>query len=857
MPFSSRLFYCCVACLLVVGRLQAVEAPPWAHELSEIKPDPRVVWGKLENGLRYAILPNANPKGRVYLQLYVAAGSMHEREDERGLAHFVEHMAFKGTTHFKKDELIEYTQRHGMAFGGDTNAHTAFDHTLYKLALARNDPAEWKAALLVLRDWAGGVTFDPAELESERGVVESERRMHNDVWNRVADRTREIELAGTPYARRLPIGDPGVILSAPAERLRGFYDAWYRPERMVVLVVGEIEGAAVERVVRELFGDLKARGAARAEPVFGPPNLKGIVTLGVGDPELPSGSIPRIARVSLSDQGPDTPARRRELLARDLGFSILQRRLSAVAARSGYNFSGPVATAEGGYHPFMSVSLQVGGPAWRWNENLETLEQQLRAALEFGFTESEVRLVAASDLAGTEHAATMWSAAPSQQLIGLLFDSVHRGRVFSDPVARLGPTQEFFNTVTPEDCLAAFRSAWDSGDRLVGVTARGFGREKEAAIRDVYEKSRRIAVQAPVETSPPAFAYTDFGPPGKIEHQEYDAVFNFHRVVFANGVRLNVKRTAFRRNAVEVAIRFGGGIAAQSPGAPGLASYVGAWLKGGLLKNSAMEMGDLNRTRVMSDSVVIDWESFQRRISTRPQDLRYAMELTAAFFLEPAFAKDEWREVWSTQLPMRSAKGHSLDGMDELEVRPALANGDRRLAVPGLIGSFFYRRSTFVKWFQPILQKSPMEIAIVGDIDPATVMAEVARTFGTLPERRRERSEADGLPWQSPPQAIQRTISYASAAPRSLVYFAWRETDGCGFPERQKISLLARFWVTGCAKKSARKWAPPTPRRRARSCRIIRRTSPSSFAKWKRRRSGHGRCGRAYRRSPARSRSKV
>lgn len=321
--------------------MQAATGAPWAHELSEFKPDARVVWGKLENGLRYAILPNSNPKGRVYLQLYVAAGSVHEREDERGLAHFVEHMAFKGTTHFKKNDLIEYTQRHGMSFGGDTNAHTTYDHTLYELALATNAPADWKAALLILRDWADGVTFAPSEFEAERGVIESERRLRDDAGGRLFKQKRERLLAGTAFADRSPIGVSEVILQSPIEKLRAFYEAWYRPERMVVVIVGDIAAENVEPALREQFGDLVGRGVAREEKPIDRPGAQNVVGLALSDPELSSGSQAGLSSVSWAEPGPDTVERRRQSLRRDLAFAMFNRRLSEVAMKQGYNFSNP------------------------------------------------------------------------------------------------------------------------------------------------------------------------------------------------------------------------------------------------------------------------------------------------------------------------------------------------------------------------------------------------------------------------------------------------------------------------------------------------------------------------------------
>jgi zinc protease len=792
MRFLPVPLWRCVAFFVVLlrGALFGADAPLWAHERSEIKPDARVVWGKLENGLRYAILPNDKPKNRVYVQLYVAAGSIQERDDERGLAHFVEHMAFKGTTHFRKNDLIEYTQKHGMSFGGDTNAVTSYDHTVYKLALAENTPAEVKAALLILRDWADGVAFDPAEFEPERGVIESERRLRDDGGSRVYRKRLERWLAGTAFADRSPIGNSEVILHAPLDKLRSFYDAWYRPERMVVVVVGDVQPAMIETAVREQFSDLVGRGQAREERTPKLPGVRGTSGVALGDAELSAGSTVSIESVANSDRRPDNVERRRDELRRGLAFEMFQRRLSEFAATQGYNFAHPSASLDTSLDPIQIAMLGAAGPSWRWNENIGFLEQQLRMAFEFGFTSAELSLVTNSRLMKLEQSVRGWRDLRSGALMDGLVSSIQGNRVFADPGDRQEITREFFRTVTPEDCLTAFRAVWKDGNRFVSLIGKGIEASKEPEILAAYEASQREAVRAPREMRALVFAYSDFGPPGKIEKQEFDSTLDFYRVTFANGIRLNVKRTSFRLGEVKISVRFAGGMQAQSGSSVGLARFVGAWSSGGLRKHPPGELRDINKAHVIGLSLSTDWENFEQQIATRPEDLRYALEFTTAHFLEPAYGKNEWRRVWSEQLDRRSDTLRSLDGIMGLRVLPLLAKGDERFEVPGLVGSFLTRRSAFIDWFEPILKTSPMEIAVVGDIDPLETIREVARTFGTLPTRRRERSALDGASVQPEERTGDRTFTYRSNSNRALNALAWRLTGGNEFPERQKIGVL-------------------------------------------------------------------
>jgi len=213
----------------------------WAHETGDIAPDPAAVWGRLDNGMRYVILPNDTPKGRVSLRLLVDAGSFMEREDQRGLAHFLEHMAFKGSENMRAGDLVQYLERLGMAFGADTNARTGFDSTVYQLELPSNDPELIHKSLLVLREKAGRLLIPAAELERERGVILSEKRLRDTAQFRAMDANLRFLFPDTLIATRMPIGSEEVIASAPRERFTDFYDTWYRPSRMTLVIVGAVD----------------------------------------------------------------------------------------------------------------------------------------------------------------------------------------------------------------------------------------------------------------------------------------------------------------------------------------------------------------------------------------------------------------------------------------------------------------------------------------------------------------------------------------------------------------------------------------------------------------------------------------
>jgi zinc protease len=241
--------------------------------------------GRLENGLTYYILPNHWPADRVSLRLAVRAGSVMEDDDQRGLAHVLEHMAFQGTTNFPKD-LIPYMERHGAALGPDVNAYTSFDRTVYQLDLPSAPDSVVNVGLRLLADFASEALLDEAALEKERGVVIEEWRQGKTSGSRLFDVHRSALYAGSRRAERQPIGDPDIIRTAPVSRLRDFYRDWYRPDRMAVIVVGAVSVARMDEAIRQHFGDWHVSTPPRPEPYHSiPPHDETLISL-ASDPEM-------------------------------------------------------------------------------------------------------------------------------------------------------------------------------------------------------------------------------------------------------------------------------------------------------------------------------------------------------------------------------------------------------------------------------------------------------------------------------------------------------------------------------------------------------------------------------------------
>ena len=239
----------------------AVGDPPavQAARLDQVVPvDPLITVGTLPNGFRYYIRENRQPQARAELRLAVKAGSVLEDEDQRGMAHFVEHMAFNGTRNFPGNAVGTFMQSLGVRFGAHVNAHTSFDETVYELQIPTDNPAVIDRSLLILEDFAHNVTFDPGEIDQERGVILEEWRLGLGAGERIQNAQFPLLLKGSRYADRLPIGKPEIIRNVNHDRLKQFYTDWYRPDLMAVIAVGDFKKADVEFQIRAHFGSIPA-----------------------------------------------------------------------------------------------------------------------------------------------------------------------------------------------------------------------------------------------------------------------------------------------------------------------------------------------------------------------------------------------------------------------------------------------------------------------------------------------------------------------------------------------------------------------------------------------------------------------
>ncbi|PRC94750.1 M16 family metallopeptidase [Solimicrobium silvestre] len=351
--------------------------------------NPLLKMGKLENGLTYYIQKNSKPEKRVELRLVVKAGSILEDDDQQGLAHFTEHMAFNGSRHFKKHELISYLQSIGIKFGADLNAYTSFDETVYILPVPTTKKENLETGFLVLEDWAQGLTMNDADIDSERHIILEEARLGKGAGDRMNKQLYPALFNGSKYAERLPIGKEDIISNFKHDAIKRFYADWYRPDLMAVVVIGDIEPEQAEQMIKAHFAQLKNPANERPRNYAKIPTRDASAGLVITDKEATNNVV--MIRYPVQPSTPDKSiADYRQSLIKNLSSAILNQRLQELTQQATPPFIGggsSIGALAHGYESFSSAAI-IGRTGVE--SAITALIQENERARQFGFSSAEL-----------------------------------------------------------------------------------------------------------------------------------------------------------------------------------------------------------------------------------------------------------------------------------------------------------------------------------------------------------------------------------------------------------------------------------------------------------------------------------
>ncbi len=780
-----------LACAPLLAQQAAVAPRPWEHESSDIPLAPRVRIGALDNGLRWAWMDNTEPRQRSFLRLHVDIGSLAETDDEQGLAHFLEHMAFNGSANFPPGSLVEWFQRHGMAFGADTNAMTSFSETIYQLDLPTSDEATLREGLQVLRDMADGLLLLEEEVAREVGVIDGEERERDSARLRAALADLRHAFAGSRVVERIPIGKAEVRARFDAQGVRAFYERWYRPDLMTLVLVGDLAGLDPAPLFAEYFAGLRPppEGAPR-EPAPGRIEPAESVFSYASD-ELP------VVTISAGRLRPwvDEPHDRATTL-RDLPLAFARRmlnlRFSELAKAEGAPFLAASVSSAGGFRVLDGEQLTVVAKPESWRAALALGEQELRRALQHGFDEGELDEVRRDVLRELDEAVEREATRSSASWTAELLQAVEDRHVPTSAAAERELMAPAVAGLDVDACRAAFADAWGRG--ALRLSAVGGPALELDALKAAWDESAVTEVGPREARARAAFAY-DSGAREPVEPVERAHVqaLDVVQARFANGVAVNVKRTDFKQRQVLVAARVGQGQLSQEPAeAPRAFLADQIFDQSGLAAHSVDDLRRLTAGRQATVAFTVGPDAFELRGATTPEDLPLQLELLAAHLAHPGWREEGLRQARQQFGPLYESLDRQLTGPIQTRFLRALHGGDPRFGLPTREQLEALEMSDLREWLGPELAAGPIELTIVGDVDPDAALAAAGRTFGALPERRAALDVASRLS-VALQSGLHMEAEVLTEVPGALVVIVYPTTDGRQARMRRSLVLLGQI----------------------------------------------------------------
>lgn len=782
----------------------------FAHLSSGIPADPGMRFGQFDNGMRYVIMPNSTPTGTAALRLVFNMGSLAEAEHQRGLAHFIEHMAFNGTTNVPEGEMIPLLERYGLAFGPDTNAFTGQQVVGYQLDLPSVEDQIVKTGLFLMRETASEMVFDTAAIDAERGVIRGEMRFRDTPIQRFLMSYYSFLYPDTIVPERSPIGTVEVIDNAPREAFVEYYEDFYVPQRALLVVTGDVDADAVEAMIRdgfdieipglevssvEGFASWQAREDAPELPEIGTASAVEESRFGYfHDPDV--FTLVSYDVVVPGEPRADSAQARVDSTLRRLGNAIVQRRLQS-QINSGLS---PLVQASLSYSNDFDLANRAGvfavSSPERWREGLAVVEQEVRRAMEHGFSQAELDEQMSNLRTGIRNAVNEARTRTTPQLADGIWQDWLGETTINHPEWDAEWLEANEDQLTLENVEAAFRAIWAAAPPQVYVAVNEPLEDGPAAVREAFEASQDTPVDPLDDTGATEFAYTDFGPAGEVVSTEHVEDLDFHQIVFANGVRLNVKQTDFEDNIIRVRAEFGAGDLTPQP-TPAAGTILGAVFGGGGLEaHDRDELQRLFAGRSVGYGLGVGADSFSFTSATTPEDFELQMQVLTAFMVAPGWRDDGLNQFRSIAEEVRRGQNAQAVQVAVNRVSRMLRDGDPRWGFPERSEIEAFTMDDARAMVAEALSSAPVEVTIVGDVTLEDAIAATASTFGALPQRAEEWPDYDDARQLSFPDPRQdpAIVEFNGQPDSGMANIYWPVGDAFDPRRARALDLMAEVY---------------------------------------------------------------
>ncbi len=663
---------------------------------AQVPLDKKVIYGKLDNGFTYYIRNNKKPENMIQFRLATNAGSIMERDDQQGLAHFCEHMAFNGIKGYPHNEMIDKLQQHGVEFGRDINAYTSFDQTVYYVNMPANDEEMVKMGIEILDGWAGNVLFDQKEIEEERGVIHEEWRGGVGHGDRLRQKTWPIMLKGSLYAERLPIGKEEVIMNFKRQSIVDFFNDWYRPDLQAIIIVGDMDnysyagktGAkAMEQKIKDTFSSHKFLGKEKlARKSYEIPANKDPLICIATDKEATSTSLALYWKHKKTPNG--TIGAYRQMIVRNLIDMMINERFAEICEKP----TAPMMYAGGGYSGFLGreidvFALSAAPKEGRINETAELLLKTMKQVDEHGFLQSELERQK-EDLLSTY---TKLAKEENKTQSNSLADEYTNHYLENEPCPGIRQewkyAKEFIPEITLEECNALVKT-WITDENLifyltapekddVKVTT-----EKEA--KKIIKNAKKVKTQPWVDSFKDEPLFTESLKDVKANVTKTNTVLGYTEYTCPNGIKFIVKKTDYKADEIQISSFGFGGTSLYSDEeayqAQNAASFVDA---GGIANFSATQLSKKLKGMNLSISPYISSETQGFSGSCSPKDLETTLQLINLYYTAPRKDQEAYeRNIENTINQIKYVRENPQVAFIETYYKTAFPKDKRQVVVP-------------------------------------------------------------------------------------------------------------------------------------------------------------------------------
>ena len=707
----------------------------WAQDYLHREADPAVRFGTLPNGLRYAITHNDTPSDGVAMRLRIGSGSLKERDDEQGLAHYLEHMAFRGSTNIADGEVVRMLERQGLRFGPDTNAFTAQDETVYMFTFPKSDASALDTGMTLFREIGQRLLLAKPAVDAERGVILSEERLRDTPSYQAIKADLGNSLTGTPVPDRWPIGLVSTIKAATPERLRRFYEANYRPDNATIVIVGNIDPAKVEAQLKARFSDwTSAVPADRLNPGTPKPAHPAAEFVAPGAPDTLSLSWQRPV-----DPRAETLSYDRKKLAELVAATVLNNRLADRAARPGSAYVSAQAQETASLYGVAGLTfMQISASPEKWHEALAAVVEEQRRLVTSGAGDTDLKRALTQLNTLFESAAANATTRKDSDIADAVISAVNDDQVYTSPAQDLAIARPMLAALTPPDIGAALTRLF-SGTGPVLFRAAQAGPVGAPALETALATDQAVVLKARAQEAAVVWPYTSFGAPGVVVSRHEDAALGTTEVRFANGSRLLVKPTAFEKDHITVKVELGNGRSGADPALVRALWATALLPTGGTVRLPA---GDIDRWaqaggRTIDVQMSADTRSFVLGGTTRPVDFVSEMQVLTAQMRDPGF-RPELGDKLTAVGPMASGQiAANAGAVFSQTLHRVLTGGTgpdamRYVDVPYGPDIAATRAADIPALLKPALA-GPADVVVIGDVTVDQAVSAMQSTFAAGP----------------------------------------------------------------------------------------------------------------------------